>query len=943
MANPLQQLADYGQSFWLDNLSRAIISSGELKRLIDEDGLRGITSNPSIFEKALAGTDEYDQEIEQLAGQGLSKEEIFERLAIEDIRQAADLLRPVFDAAGGGDGLVSLELPPYLATDTQRSISEAQRLFAAVGRPNVMIKVPGTPEGIPAIEELLARGVNVNITLLFSLSNYEQVMEAYLRGIERRAGQGQPVDGINSVASFFVSRVDTEVDKRIDKLLDQTSDESRRKELQSLQSTVAIANAKLAYQRFKQVFLDGERFQKLHKEHGARLQRPLWASTSTKNPAYRDVLYIEALIGPHTVETMAPVSIDAFRDHGVVKPTVEEGVDEAKRTLDRLATVGISYDEVTHLLQIQGVDAFAKSYDTLLKGIEEKCAQLVGPTGGRHGNLGPFDEAVRSTVERLTGDRFIERMWQRDGSLWGDDPARQQSAASWLGWLTVSEAMLQERERFTRLADDVSAAGFDKALLFGMGGSSLAPELFQQTFGNQLGFPELIVVDTTDPDTIKHVTEGLDLDRTLFIVSSKSGTTVETLSLFQYYYKLLTDRMGKDEAAKRFIAITDPDTKLAKLAQERGFRDLFLNPTDIGGRYSALSFFGLVPAAVIGLDVPNLLERAKPMLERLHRPGTDNPGLWLGAALGALAQAGHDKVTFVFDPALGSLASWLEQLLAESTGKEGTGLVPIAHEPHGAPDSYSADRLFVGVDLVPQPHAETDAVLDGLETAGQPVIRLRLNDERDIAAEFLRWEVATAVAGAVLGINPFDQPNVQESKDNTNRLLDEYRSRGELPQLTATASDSGLSAAGVVAATVAEAVEGFADQVRLGDYLAIMAFMERTPEAEQRLQEIRDLLRQRLGVATTLGFGPRFLHSIGQLYKGGPQVGDFLQIVVEPASDLAIPGADYTFGTLFRAQSLGDFQALQQRGRPLLRLTISGDPLTGLTHVAQALAPAVMR
>ncbi|HET9017087.1 MAG TPA: bifunctional transaldolase/phosoglucose isomerase, partial [Thermomicrobiaceae bacterium] len=623
--------------------------------------------------------------------------------------------------------------------------------------------------------------------------------------------------------------------------------------------------------------------------------------------------------------------------------TIEEDVEGARHVLEELANVGVSYDDVTHLLQVNGVAAFAKSYDSLIRGIDEKRQLLLGPTGGRSGNLGPFDDAVRSALDRLAREHAVDRTWRHDATLWGGDAARQRSVANRLGWLTVHETMLGQLHSLNDLQADVRSAGFTRALLLGMGGSSLAPEVFQRIFGSQDGFPELQVVDTTDPDAIEAVTAATDLEHALFIVSSKSGTTVETSSLFAHFDRLLTARVGADESARHFVAVTDPGTKLEELARERGFRHLFLNPADIGGRYSALSCFGLVPAAIIGLDVKRLLEGAAGMAGRLKEPGDGNPGLWLGAALGALAQAGHDKVTFVFDPALESLAAWLEQLLAESTGKDGTGLVPIANEPQAPLDSYGADRVFVGLDLVPQPHAHTDAFLEALEREGQPVIRLRMTDEWQLGAEFLRWEFATAVAGIVLGINPFDEPNVQESKDNTNRLLAEYRQQHRLPEPSPVATTADVGVVGVAATSVGEAFERFVAEVRLGDYLAIMAFMPRTAEAEERLQEIRGLLCERLGVATTLGFGPRFLHSTGQLYKGGPAAGTFLQVVVEPQADVPIPGQDYSFGTLFRAQALGDYQALERRGRPLLRLTMSGDPEAGLRTILQALAPAAAR
>uniref|UniRef100_A0A831X2G0 Transaldolase n=1 Tax=Thermorudis peleae TaxID=1382356 RepID=A0A831X2G0_9BACT len=943
MSNPLKQLGAYGQSFWLDFLSRPMITSSELARLIEDDGLRGVTSNPTIFDKAIGSTDEYDEEIVELAARGLSSEAIFEALAVHDVQKACDLLRLVYEAADGQDGFVSLELPPDLAYDTEGSIREARRLFALIDRPNAMIKVPGTPQGIPAIEQLIADGVNVNITLLFSIQNYEQVMESYLRGVERRAERGLAVDRIASVASFFVSRVDTEVDRRLDELIAQTESPERRARLEALKGKVAIANAKIAYQRFKRVFLEGERFKRLQERHGARIQRPLWASTSTKNPAYSDVMYVEHLIGPYTVQTMAPVTVEAYRDHGQPRPnTVEEGVEEAEQTLAALAEVGINYDEVTELLQRQGVDLFAESYRSLMRRIDEKRRQLAVAIEGRASQLGPFDRDVRATAERLVRQRVIERLWAREPSIWSQDPTVQRAIAERLGWLAVHETMLERVGELEALTEEVRQAGFRQAVLLGMGGSSLAPEVFQRVFGNEARSPELIVLDTTNPDTIARLERELDLDRTLFIVSSKSGTTIETTSLYRYWYSRLAERKG-EAAARHFIAITDPDTPLAREAQERGFRRIFLNPPDIGGRYSALSYFGLVPAAVIGLPVRALLEPAREMAERLRAERIDNPGLWLGVALARLAEAGRDKVTFITEPALTSLGDWLEQLLAESTGKQETGLVPIVGEPHLAPEGYGADRVFVGIDLALQPHPQTEALLGALAAAGHPVLRSRLWNTWELGAEFLRWEAATAIAGALLGINPFDEPNVQESKDRTGRLLDGFAKTRELTTPPATAANELVLASGIPAASVPEAIERFLDEVRLGGYLALLAFADPMPEVDSRLREARRLLLERLGVATTLGYGPRYLHSIGQLYKGGPPGGAFLLIVVEPRGDLPIPEAPYTFRTLFLAQAFGDYQALADRGKPVLLLRITGDPAHGLDWLLQHLVTAAAR
>ena len=689
MGNPLRELWEAGQSFWIDNLTRSMITTGELERLILEDGLRGLTSNPTIFQKALSSSEEYDLEIARLNARGHNAVEIFETLAIHDIRAAADLFRPVFDGSDGLDGYVSLELPPHLAYDTQGSIQEARRLFRAVGRPNVMIKVPGTPAGLPAIEQLIADGVNVNITLLFGLDNYEQVMEAHLRGIERRAEAGLPVNRIASVASFFVSRVDTEVDRRLDELLARTSDEDERRRLESLKGKVAIANAKIAYQRFKRIFLEGERFARLHERYGANMQRPLWASTSTKNPAYSDVLYIEELIGPHTVQTMAPVTIEAFRDHGTVRVTVEENLDDAYRTLELLADVGISYDDVTSLLQEQGVDLFDQAVIRLseeIDGIEAKRADLVTRPEPED-LLGIYGPEVEAAARDLANRDVIGRLWRHDASLWSHDPTVQAKISDRLGWLDVPYTMREHADRLAELQADVREAGFTRAVLLGMGGSSLAPEVLQSIVGGADDFPDLIVLDSTNPDTIARVEASLDLSRTLFIVSSKSGTTIETSTLFAYFYERV-ETVDREAPGRHFIAITDPGTPLEEEARARGFRHVFLNPPDIGGRYSALSYFGLVPAAVIGIDPVALLDGAIRMAEQVKQPGTDNPALWLGAAIGTLAQLDRDKLTFITDPALDSLADWLEQLIAESTGKGNVGIVPVAHEPYAPVAAY---------------------------------------------------------------------------------------------------------------------------------------------------------------------------------------------------------------------------------------------------------------
>jgi Phosphoglucose isomerase len=495
----------------------------------------------------------------------------------------------------------------------------------------------------------------------------------------------------------------------------------------------------------------------------------------------------------------------------------------------------------------------------------------------------------------------------------------------------------------------VRTAGFKHAVLLGMGGSSLAPEVMDETFGVAPGQPKLIILDTTDPDTIDAVEHEIDLAHTLFIVASKSGGTLETLSHFKYFFAKV-EALGGGKPGAQFIAITDPGTKLDSLAQEHGFRQVFRNPPDIGGRYSALSFFGMVPAAIIGIDVEKLLDCAESMQQACDQgvPARDNPGVWLGAVMGTLALHGHDKVTLVASPPIATFGYWVEQLIAESSGKEGKGIVPVEGEALGRPEVYGADRLFVYVRTQEGADPTQDERVATLERAGQPVVRLGMEDLYDLGQEFFRWEFAIAVACALIGVNAFDQPNVQESKDVTDALLAQYSQNGKLPEPTPVLkTESGrvaLVAEGPQAARVAqagslqEALSAFANQARPGDYFALLAYVQRTPETDAALQRIRLRLRDAHRTATTVGYGPRFQHSTGQLHKGGPNTGLFLQFVAANRTDKPIPDAPYTFGTLKAAQALGDLQTLERRGRRVIRLDLGSDVTAGLSEVEQAVS-----
>src|ERR1700733_3475452 len=535
----LKSLPDHGQAVWLDFLSRGFIAKGGLKKLVDEDGLRGVTSNPSIFEQAIGHGDEYDEAVAQiLKKHDRPAGEIFEQIAVEDIQDATDVLRPVFDATKGADGFVSIEVSPYLAKDTAGTIAEAKRLWQSIDRNNLMIKVPATPEGVPAIHDLIASGINVNITLLFAQQAYEQVVEAYLSGLEALAVKGGDVSRIASVASFFVSRIDTAVDKLLDEKIAEANDPDEKKRLAALKGKIAIANAKLAYQRYLRLFA-GARGAAL-KTHGAKPQRLLWASTGTKNKAYSDVLYVEELIGPDTVNTMPLATIDAFRDHGTLRDNrLVQDPAGAQRLLSELGRAGISLNSVTDKLLDDGVRLFADAADKLLAAVAKKRIDVLGKAIDKQELA--LGDTLKKKADAVAEDwrvhGNIRELWQRDKSLWtGTDEDR------WLGWLdSTNDAQIAS---YTALAEQMRRDGFADAVLLGMGGSSLGPEVLASTFGHRSGWPRLRVLDSTVPAQIKSIENQIDLNKTLFIVSSKSGSTTEPNVLTDYFFKRVSEKVG---------------------------------------------------------------------------------------------------------------------------------------------------------------------------------------------------------------------------------------------------------------------------------------------------------------------------------------------------------------------------------------------------------------
>ncbi len=556
--------------------------------------------------------------------------------------------------------------------------------------------------------------------------------------------------------------------------------------------------------------------------------------------------------------------------------------------------------------------------------------------------LGEHEAAVARRVEALVAANAAERIWKRDATLWGGDAARQRSVANRLGWLDIASTMQNEAPALEAFASEIRNAGFTSAVLLGMGGSSLAPEVLRRSIAPREGYLRLYVLDTTDPETILGVERHVDLAHTLFFVSSKSGGTIEVASLFAYFHKRVSE-LKRDSAGENFVAVTDPGTSLQGLAEQHRFRRVFTSPPDIGGRYSALSYFGLVPAAVAGVDVARLLDAAIASAEAARAPDSD--ALRLGAALAELALAGRNKCTFVVARRIHAFGLWVEQLLAESTGKDGTGVLPVADEPLSTPKSYGDDRVFAQLRLTGERSIERDSMIEALESYGQPTVVIELDDEYDLGGEFFRWEFATAVAGLVLRVNPFDEPNVQESKENTARVLRDIESGGSIDDsLGAFSAQKGLrtrtSSGDGRDWLPREVAREIFDGLKPPAYLAINAFLPQSSLTDESLNEIRSLVQKAKGVATTLGYGPRFLHSTGQLHKGGPANGAFLVLTAEDQEDVAIPGKAYTFGQLKRAQALGDVESLRLHGRSVLRVHLGKDTTTGLSDVRDAVKKA---
>lgn len=919
----LQALEVIGQSLWYDNIQRSMIQNGEISRMIDRGEIKGMTSNPSIFHNAIVKSTDYDIQLQTLSWAGVSAEEIFWNLAIDDVQKAADLFNGVYKKTNKLDGYVSIEVNPNLANDSQATIDAAANLWTRVDRPNVMVKVPATKAGIPAIRKLISLGINVNVTLIFSVDRYKEVAEAYISGLEDRLSNGYSIQDIHSVASFFVSRVDSKIDPII--IQRSQSRGNTQAQVNDLVGKAAIYNSRLAYQEFNAIFND-HRFKELEKK-GANLQRPLWASTSTKNPDYRDVLYVEELIGKDTVNTIPPVTLTAFLDHGNVGESISMDIEKITPFFNQLDKLGININEITDSLEKEGVQAFIDAFNSLISAIETRRYSETN-------RLGDLFSKVKERVEQLEKTDFPKRLWNHDPNLWTNSPDGQKEITQRMDWLDAPWQLRDVTDQLGGLLEGLINDRITNAVVLGMGGSSLAPEVFSKIQEvQQTGKKSLLlsILDSTHPDEVLNISAHNPIEKTIFIVSSKSGTTGEINAFFNYFYELARKQLG-DDAGSHFIAITDPGTKLEQLAREKHFRKIITANPKVGGRNSALTAFGLVPAMLCGVDLEKMMNYTcfNGTWFRPEHSIIGNPGIVLGAILGEAAKNGRNKLTILADDEWKNLAAWMEQLIAESSGKDGKGILPIAGEPIIPPEKYGIDRMFVYL----RKNGGLDGVVGGLVENKIPVIQLNVNTIIDLGYQYYLWEVATATACSIMQVNSFDQPDVQDAKTRTLAGIEAYRKTGQFitspPKITTGKYSVYTSVDFQIPGNTSclEIIDQFLSKtVNKYGYVAINAFIPRSEDNVECLTSVRKHILTKFGNATTLGFGPRYLHSTGQLHKGGPGNGVFVIITNNPEQDIPIPGEGITFGRFCMAQALGDEEALAAHGRKILRIHFSSSKI----------------
>lgn len=948
MQAQVQQYA--GQSIWLDGPRPRRLDSDELRAMVCRDEVTGISVTYDGLRHIIASATDLETSIRSRIFESKDPIAICEHLLIDQARRAADLLRQVYERTRGLEGYTSIEVSPYVVDSAEELVKRGRELFLAVGRKNVMIRLPATTAGLVALEQLVSTGVNVFVSDILTEAAYLQAAEAYSLAVDKYLRRGGNALDVIALVAMPLSKIDRIATRALESSAQKAGPE-QSVFFDRLKGRAATTFARLAYRTYRSYIADGgNKNWKVLAGKGARPLR-IVLECAIPAPHLPASLYLEELSLPETIVSLPETAILALcrtpaKQMEQSEDHVDEVIDQAILVYEQFKQLPFSIsdaleDELSFL-----VDQQMEVMDQLIGALEQRrrAVELNVATNLTH-SLGELESPVKEALAKAKEDNVVARLWRGDTTLWtGKDEG------AWLGWLDIPEQQLAQTSVFQELSGEVRREKFTHAVLLGMGGSSLSAEVMRQCFGKQEGMPELLVLDSTVPAEVLKVRRAIEIEKTIFIVSSKSGSTTEPNVLCQYFYEETKKAVGDKEAGSHFIAVTDPGSSLEQTAKEMRFRHIYPGVPSIGGRYSVLSHFGMIPGAVMGADVKKMLERAHQMALRCHETvaSNENPGLLLGVIMAVLSEHGRDKVTLFASPRIRSFGTWLEQLLAESTGKLGKGIIPVDGESIASPEHYGKDRLFVYLRLSREADKQQDKQVEDLKRAGHPVVNIELDDAFGIAEEFFRWEFATAVAGHVLKINPFDQPNVQESKDFTKKFLKHYEETGKLPEdqlvcrdgdITIYADDKNKRYLLEKAKENLEAVlKAHIARLQPGDYFATTAYVEYDERYERAISAIRDHVRDDRRVATTFGYGPRFLHSTGQLHKGGPNSGLFIQITCDDKEDVPVPAEKFTFGVLKQAQSLGDFVALSMRDRRALRVHFSGDIARGLSKLQSLLS-----
>lgn len=920
----LRELNQRGHAPWLHYLRRSFIESGELSGMIDE-GIKGVTVDLSVIGQVIACSSDYDHILSHLQAEGVLLDDLPRALLVDDVQRAATILNPIYESSDRLDGYVSLPIDPALAQETTETVAAVRHLLADINAPNVMVEIPATEAGIVAIEALTHDGVCVNATHIFSLATYERVAQAYLAGLSaymrtHSIWRRWPT----SVATLAISSLDSVYDELLAPL-----------DRLDLQGETGIALAQQVYGRYKAVF-SGPVWEKMAAK-GAHPQRPLWADLRPRDFRFKETHYTDALLAPHCVSSLSPGVLNAVRGEGIHSITLLLQGKWAQEHLAELSALGLD-EAAEKRLAADSVAHLTHDFKLLRDSVRGKREQLEDNWQRLESELGRHGTAVNQALSQMCDDRVMCRIWQHDHTVWQPEGMEIRDR---LGWMHLVPVMREQVGRLQQLTESLLADGFTQAVLLGMGGSGLAPQLFADTF-NQAALPprpglparphlQLDVLTNTDPGTILALAERIDPARTIFIVASKSGRTVETMAAFNYFYNRVIAAVGEEQAGGHFLAITDAGSPLAEIAASHQFRHCFINAANLTGRFGSLSFIGLVPAVLAGVNMELIFDRAQGMACNAHGCNCplegDNYAAQLGTMLGVLAQAGLDKLTIINSPALEGFADWVEQLVAESTGKDGVGIVPVVGEPVGKPGVYGPDRLFVYLRL--EGDDSQDTAVSELKAASFPVITIHWRDLADLGGQFILWQMATAVAAHHLGVNPFSQPQTAAVKADSLALAERVKAEGELAM-----PDDELNLA------ESAALHKFLERARAGDYIALQAFTPRTKAIDVALKTLRVGLRDRYQLATLVGYGPRCLHTTGQLLKGGRRNGLIVQLIGNVVLDVLIPDiagkpdASLTFGMLKELQAEAEAQVLRRGRRRLARFHLGADALTGLQRLS---------